>query len=56
MGHEMILDRVSARKGPAANRAHVDIWVRGVEPAIARVEAIRGDDGYWRAVAGRASG
>lgn len=40
--HEVILHRVRTPKGEAANRAHVDIWVRDVDRAIARVEAIGG--------------
>jgi predicted enzyme related to lactoylglutathione lyase len=40
--HELILHLVHSEKGPEANRAHVDIWVRDVEEAIARVEAIGG--------------
>lgn len=40
--HELILHRVKTRKGPEANRAHVDIWVRHLDEAIAQVEAIGG--------------
>ena len=39
---EVILHRVTTPKGPAANRAHVDIWVRDVDRAVAEVEAIGG--------------
>lgn len=40
--HEMILHLVSATKGPAPNRAHVDIWVRDVDIAIDQIEKIGG--------------
>lgn len=40
--HEVILHRVTAVKGPEANRAHVDIWVSDVDAAIAQVQAIGG--------------
>lgn len=40
--HELILHLVSTAKGPEANRSHVDIWVRDVDSAINRVEAIGG--------------
>ena len=40
--HEMILHLVSTTKGPEANRAHVDIWVRDVDRAITQIEAIGG--------------
>jgi hypothetical protein len=39
---EVILHRVTSTKGPEANRAHVDIWVRDVDRAVAQVEAIGG--------------
>ena len=34
--HEVILHLVKTRKGPEANRSHVDIWVRDIDTAIAR--------------------
>lgn len=40
--HEMILHLVSAPKGSAANRAHVDIWARDIDAAIKQIEAIGG--------------
>ena len=40
--HEVILHLVKTRKGPAANRAHVDIHVRDIDPAIRQIEAIGG--------------
>jgi catechol 2,3-dioxygenase-like lactoylglutathione lyase family enzyme len=40
--HRLILHLVAAVKGPEANRAHVDIWVRDVDRAVAEVEAIGG--------------
>jgi predicted enzyme related to lactoylglutathione lyase len=40
--HEVILHLVSTAKGSEANRAHVDIWVRDVNSAITRIEAIGG--------------
>lgn len=40
--HEVILHLVRTAKGTAANRAHVDIWVRDVDRAVAQVEAIGG--------------
>jgi hypothetical protein len=40
--HEVILHLVRGVKGPEANRAHVDIWVRDVDLAIEQVEAIGG--------------
>lgn len=40
--HQLILHLVSTTKGPEANRAHVDIWVRDVDKAIAQIEAIGG--------------
>jgi predicted enzyme related to lactoylglutathione lyase len=40
--HEVILHLVSTAKGPAANRSHVDIWVRDVDTAIGQIEAIGG--------------
>ena len=40
--HEVILHLVQTRKGEEANRAHVDIWVRDVDAAIAQVEQIGG--------------
>ena len=40
--HELILHLVQTRKGPDANRAHVDIWVRDIDRAIGQVEAIGG--------------
>lgn len=40
--HELILHLVSTRKGPAANRSHVDIWVRDVDTAVRQIEAIGG--------------
>lgn len=40
--HELILHLVSTRKGPEANRSHVDIWVRDIDKAITEIEAIGG--------------
>ncbi len=40
--HELILHLVRTLKGPEANRAHVDIWVRDVDRAMSEVEAIGG--------------
>ena len=40
--HRMILHLVKTRKGPEANRAHVDIWVRDVDAAITQIEVIGG--------------
>ncbi len=40
--HEMILHLVSTKKGPEANRSHVDIWVRDIESAVREIEAIGG--------------
>ncbi len=40
--HEVILHLVKTRKGPEANRSHVDIWVRDIDPAIDRVKDIGG--------------
>jgi len=40
--HEVILHKVATTKGPAANRAHVDIWASDIDTAIAQVEAIGG--------------
>jgi hypothetical protein len=40
--HEVILHLVHEPKGPAANRSHVDIWVRDVDVAIEQVLAIGG--------------
>ncbi len=40
--HEVILHKVHTTKGEAANRSHVDIWVRDVDLAISQVEAIGG--------------
>lgn len=40
--HEVILHLVKSVKGTEANRAHVDIWVRDVDAAIAQIEAIGG--------------
>lgn len=40
--HEVILHLVSTTKGPEPNRSHVDIWVRDVDDALARIEAIGG--------------
>lgn len=40
--HELILHLVDRRKGPEANRSHVDIWVRDIDRAIGEVEAIGG--------------
>jgi hypothetical protein len=40
--HRVILHLVSTTKGPEANRSHPDVWVRDVDNAIARVEAIGG--------------
>jgi predicted enzyme related to lactoylglutathione lyase len=40
--HEVILHLVKTRKGPEANRSHVDIWVSDIDTAIGRIEAIGG--------------
>ena len=40
--HEIILHLVSTRKGPEANRSHVDIWVRDIDTAVEQIEAIGG--------------
>ena len=40
--HELILHLVRTRKGTEANRSHVDVWVRDIDEAIPRVEAIGG--------------
>ena len=40
--HQMILHLVKRPKDTETNRAHVDIWVRDVDHAIAQVEAIGG--------------
>jgi predicted enzyme related to lactoylglutathione lyase len=40
--HELILHLVSDRKGPEANRSHVDIWVPDIDTAIRQIEAIGG--------------
>lgn len=40
--HEVILHKVKTHKGRAANRSHVDVWVRDVDLAIAQVEVIGG--------------
>jgi predicted enzyme related to lactoylglutathione lyase len=40
--HEVILHLVKTRKGPEANRSHVDIWVPDIDTAIAQIEAISG--------------
>jgi predicted enzyme related to lactoylglutathione lyase len=40
--HHVILHLVSTPKGPDANRSHVDIWVRDVDEAIGRIQAIGG--------------
>lgn len=40
--HEVILHLVDRKKTEEANRAHVDIWVRDVDRAIAQVEGIGG--------------
>lgn len=40
--HELILHLVSTRKGPEANRSHVDIWVRDIDKAAREIEAIGG--------------
>jgi predicted enzyme related to lactoylglutathione lyase len=40
--HEVILHLVHGVKGPEANRSHVDIWVRDIDQAIERIEAIGG--------------
>lgn len=40
--HTVILHRVSAVKGEAANRSHVDITVEDIDDAIAAIEAIGG--------------
>jgi hypothetical protein len=37
---ELILHLVHTPKGEGANRAHVDIWVRSIDEAIPRIEAI----------------
>ncbi|MGA9746209.1 MAG: VOC family protein [Nocardioides sp.] len=40
--HEVILHLVTAKKGPEANRSHVDIWVRDIGPAVEEIETIGG--------------
>jgi hypothetical protein len=40
--HELILHKVRTHKGPEANRSHVDVWVRDMDRAIGRIEAIGG--------------
>ncbi len=40
--HDMILHLVTAEKGAEPNRSHVDIWVRDVDEANRRIEAIGG--------------
>ena len=40
--HRVILHLVSTVKGPGVNRAHPDIWVRNVDTAIEKIEAIGG--------------
>lgn len=39
---ELILRRVDAPKGEEVNRAHLDLWVRDLDRAVAQVEAIGG--------------
>lgn len=39
---ELILHLVKTTKGDEVNRAHVDVWVRDVDRAIAQIEAIGG--------------
>lgn len=39
---ELILHKVTTTKGEAANRSHVDVWVRDVDRAVAQVEQIGG--------------
>jgi len=39
---KVILHLVRTRKGVETNRAHVDIWVRDVDTAIAQIERIGG--------------
>lgn len=39
---ELILHLVKTEKGDETNRAHVDIWVRDVDKAIAQIKAIGG--------------
>ncbi|MEX2652294.1 MAG: VOC family protein [Acidimicrobiia bacterium] len=40
--HEVILQLVDTPKGPAANRSHVDLWVRDIDKAITQIEGIGG--------------
>ncbi len=39
---DLIMHRVNTPKGPEANRGHIDIWVRSIDDAIPRIEAIGG--------------
>jgi predicted enzyme related to lactoylglutathione lyase len=39
---EVILHLVTTPKGEAANRSHVDIWVRDVDAALDQIEALGG--------------
>jgi predicted enzyme related to lactoylglutathione lyase len=39
---ELILHLVRTEKGEEANRAHIDIWVQGVDEAIEQIQAIGG--------------
>lgn len=39
---DLILHKVDTPKGEEVNRAHVDLWVRDLDAAIAEVEAIGG--------------
>jgi predicted enzyme related to lactoylglutathione lyase len=39
---DLIMHLVRTTKGPEANRGHLDIWVRSIDEAIPRIEAIGG--------------
>ena len=39
---DLIMHLVSTPKGPEPNRGHIDIWVRSIDEAIPRIEAIGG--------------
>lgn len=39
---DLIMHLVATLKGPEANRGHIDIWVRDIDEAIPRIEAIGG--------------
>jgi hypothetical protein len=39
---DLIMHLVRTAKGPEANRGHIDIWVRSIDDAIPRIEALGG--------------